>query len=291
MNQGSVFGTLFQNYGLFPTSLVLFLSAQVIAARGYNQEEKSVANAIVILAGLGFALFATFQCVDNWLYYTYSSLNNLQHGLPIGVANNDGGSVAYPYYLKVLISFILWAIGSAISFKWLHGKTKQQMKYLSIVAVAGIAIVFASDTIVNNMKDVWGRFRPYEIADKVQGAHYTPWYHLNGVNGHKSFPSGHSQTAWTALFLPFFVDRSNVKLQRIMVKATAGFGALMAISRVVIGAHFLSDVTVGSSVTILTVFVAAKLMNVHFVESDEYALSYNEAENTFGETVADTKIA
>ncbi|MDR0921467.1 MAG: phosphatase PAP2 family protein [Lactobacillales bacterium] len=267
MNQGSLFGTAFQNYGMFPKTLVLFLAGQVVAARGYKAEKKEIGALILILAGLGFALFSAFQCVDGWLYYTYSSLNNVKEGLLLGVANNDGGHpISFPYSLKVGIGLVLWLIGSGLSFKWLSGKSKEQMNYLSVVALAGVAVVFTSDTVVDTMKNLWGRFRPYEIFGSVEGAHYTPWWQINGVNGHKSFPSGHSQIGWLALYLPFFVDRKNLKLQSLLVKITAIFGLLMASSRVIIGAHFLSDVTVGSTITILIIFIASRLMNAKFVE-------------------------
>jgi membrane-associated phospholipid phosphatase len=54
------------------------------------------------------------------------------------------------------------------------------------------------------MKAFWGRMRPYEMNETW--SNFTSWLQINGVNGHKSFPSGHSQEGWVALVLPLFVS-------------------------------------------------------------------------------------
>ena len=39
--------------------------------------------------------------------------------------------------------------------------------------------------LVDNMKELWGRVRPYEIEDKA--GHFTNWLTINGNTGHSSF--------------------------------------------------------------------------------------------------------
>ncbi|MDR2771874.1 MAG: phosphatase PAP2 family protein, partial [Elusimicrobiota bacterium] len=126
--------------------------------------------------------------------------------------------------------------------------------------------VYLVSEIGEEMKTAWGRFRPYEtiagLVGNVDGSHFTPWYHLNGDTGHKSFPSGHTREAFMLLWLPFFVDRKNIKLQKIMLWIGIAYGILMAITRVRVGAHWTSDTIGGGILTIVICLIIAKVLDL-----------------------------
>ncbi|GFH40018.1 phosphatase PAP2 family protein [Pseudolactococcus insecticola] len=269
MNQNSIFGTIFQNYGLFPENLIGFIAGQIIVANGLKRDIPVISKVLLVAGGLAFAFWETLHAVDNFLFYTYSSIGNVKVGAALGAANNDGGAVAYPHSLQIVISVIIWVIGSAIAYQWLKNKTEKSLQYLTTVAIAGVAVVYLSEAIVDTMKNNWGRFRPYEIFGNVKDAHFTAFWHQNGVNGHKSFPSGHTMAGMLAAFLPFFVERKNVALQRKMTIVTIAYGVLMGLSRIRIGAHFLSDVTVSGTIVFALIFLSMQLLGYRFVEESD----------------------
>lgn len=269
MNQNSIFGTIFQNYGLIFPSIVIFMSAQIF----FHSVQMTHLNifsklSVIFLTSLA-SLYETWQAVKIALYYTVSSLNNLNNKAPIGAANNDGGSrLAMPAWYTptlILLTLCLTAIGFSLCHKWLTNKNDAEMQRLIYVALAGIVAVFAANTIVDNLKMLWGRSRPYEMNSTW--SNFTSWLQINGINGHKSFPSGHSQQGWIALFLPLFVSPEKIVKRRNVFMFSVTFGSLMAFSRLRIGAHFLSDVTVGSFISILIIYSLAHLLNEELMGS------------------------
>ncbi|MFT8938596.1 phosphatase PAP2 family protein, partial [Leuconostoc falkenbergense] len=66
--------------------------------------------------------------------------------------------------------------------------------------------------------------------------------------------------------LVFFVPRGNISAQKKMTIFGIAMGILTAMSRVRIGAHWLSDVTVSSIIVGLIIFMASRLLAAHFVE-------------------------
>ena len=74
----------------------------------------------------------------------------------------------------------------------------------------------------------------------------------------KSFPSGHSGTGMImAMFLPyfsFFFPKLKGK-ETILFYGGAAFGFLMMFSRMVVGAHFLTDTCMGSLIVIVVFYV------------------------------------
>ncbi len=263
MDQNSIFGTVFQNYSLIFPSIIIFMATQVLFYRIQKLESNAIGKfSVMFLTGVA-AIYETWQAVKTALFYTIASLNNIKHKAPIGAANNDGGgkAVSPTWYLPTLIilTLILVIIGFPLCHKWLVAKDEAEMQRLTYVALAAIVAVFAADTIVNSMKALWGRMRPYEMN---QGwTNFTSWLQINGENGHKSFPSGHSQEGWIALLLPLFVSPKLGNKRRNTFIFAVVFGTLVAISRLRLGAHFLSDVTMGSFISIVVIYAVARLLN------------------------------
>lgn len=70
------------------------------------------------------------------------------------------------------------------------------------VSLISFIVLFIGLELVDNMKELWGRVRPYELSDK--GAHFTNWLTINGNTGHSSFPSGHTGNGAFLMFLAFY---------------------------------------------------------------------------------------
>lgn len=103
-------------------------------------------------------------------------------------------------------------------------------------------LIIGPGLIVNaGFKDHWGRPRPREIVQFGGKKEFLqPWQ--KGVSGGgRSFPSGHSSAAFF-MIAPFFIyRRKKPGTARNWLIGGMIFGVLMSITRIIQGAHFLSD--------------------------------------------------
>ena len=95
----------------------------------------------------------------------------------------------------------------------------------------------------------WGRVR-FKDLDPTH-ADFTPWYVVNGVTGHFSFPSGHSAAGWLLLPLVFLAMRAPKFVQIAVLMASATWGIAVSLSRVRVGAHYASDVLFSTGVSVV----------------------------------------
>lgn len=113
---------------------------------------------------------------------------------------------------------------------------------LALMLVAGFATVWA-------IKIPWGRWTYRDILEAGDASLFTPWYLPQGSNGHFSFISGHTATAFTVMPIAYVFARSR-RLFTVAMAIAIAWGILSAISRVVIGAHFASDTLFAAGLTI-----------------------------------------
>lgn len=155
----------------------------------------------------------------------------------------------------VVITLILGALASATFFacsKALSMETVNRLKkwaFAAIVCVAAIVIVTAI------LKISWGRARYINIIEG-EGV-FTPWYIPNGNTGFKSLPSGHVALS-TAIFLliPMFKALPGMQSVEYGFMAFAPVYVLfIALSRIMGGFHFLSDVTVAMLIGFIVISI------------------------------------
>ncbi len=163
------------------------------------------------------------------------------------------------FWVRFLVGVGVSGVLTPLNFFAFRKRSRDTLKRCAVFLIlASIVAVAASGVLINVIKFLWGRPRYREMiadGDTVFAA-FTPWYHPNGftLHGHHSFPSGHTCSAAILLTLcaigeVFEQRESNRRIVAFMV----GFYILvMAYSRVVLGAHFLSDVTGGFTVGFLT---------------------------------------
>jgi undecaprenyl-diphosphatase len=126
---------------------------------------------------------------------------------------------------------IWWLVPAGVVFAV---AAKQQRHNLARWAFAVIAAVGASGIIVNGLKIVIGKSRPKLLFSDGR-LDFTPFSYGHEVN---SFPSGHATTlAAAAVVLSIAFPRARVAI------LPAAF--LLALTRVAIHAHYLSDVCAG----------------------------------------------
>ena len=149
---------------------------------------------------------------------------------------------------------------------------------------AGIGILltaFCSMAVVESIKPIWGRVRFRSMQENF--ALFTSWYQINGdkylsavplKEEVKSFPSGHSQWAGTTLSLSFLaLVNPKLKDKEPIFYGVAIFYALvLMVSRMMQGAHFLSDVTVGFGTAYIFFWIFHTLLNK--LLKQKYPLEY-----------------
>lgn len=118
-----------------------------------------------------------------------------------------------------------------------------------------VATVASSEVIVQIMKLTLGRHRPLQLYSGVE---------------QYSFPSGHATMSAVVLaYLAFLVTRRQSTGWRIAVAAIASvYVALVGMSRLYLGAHWLSDVLGGFSFGLAAVAVSAMVYSQHVLDED-----------------------
>ncbi|MCM0582651.1 phosphatase PAP2 family protein [Weissella diestrammenae] len=272
MNQRSIFGNIFQNYADTGAQTIVFVAMQIIAWVSFEHLKGDLTRYGVVLGALIFSFIEMLSALQDMLSYTFSMVSNLKQGIPMGVANNTSAVVNYPESLRWSLAIVLTLLLSMIFKIWVSRQDLATQTYLVQAALGGIVLVLVATTTINDMKTLWGRYRPYEMTTMGHLSNFTPWYHLNGANGHNSFPSGHTMSGWLYLYLTFFVPRQTVKWQLRLTWFGLAMGILTALSRVRIGAHWLSDVTVSSLLVGLMIVLISRVIQAHFVESNQSLL-------------------
>lgn len=170
------------------------------------------------------------------------------------------------HYLGIKSGFGLIALSSIFIIVAFFAASKldtTQKAAIRRAAFIGIFLILFAIISVNIIKVLWGRQRFRSMQDDMTV--FTHWYNRQTfASGEefKSFPSGHSANSavimWITL-LPTFIK--SLKGKETILK-TIAFGWILCVmaSRIMAGAHFLSDVTVGTFCTFAGFLILCKLI-------------------------------
>lgn len=134
-----------------------------------------------------------------------------------------------------------------------HRKTAWLIVALLVVEIVGVQLI----------KTLWGRPRFWSVSNG--DASFVPWYIISGPaksNMYKSFISGHTANAMMMIALYLFPKPENQSLRNKLLVFGLVWGALVGLSRVFLGQHYLTDVTFGGVFTIIAFFGLKKLLKV-----------------------------
>lgn len=232
MNRASLYGRLFEVLGEIPA--VLFTSFNFALMTAYlskctplRSKDKTLA-ALTVIGCVGTAIFT---CVGT-AKYIYGS----------------------PLHLMAVIYAIAVALAIAFFFLMAAVFTSEDSlrKYFGIAKSCALAAILTL-VIIWAFKLTWGRLRPRDggITD------FTAWYLPQWFTGDFSFPSGHTANAAVIFSVTYyfrFLGNKAKKLVPLFYIMLTVWLALVAFSRVVVGAHFLSDVLFGSAITLAIVY-------------------------------------
>lgn len=147
----------------------------------------------------------------------------------------------YVVVIMIVINLLTFVILRKVS---VHSWRKHERFIWFILAVFLSALI-----ITFTIKQCWGRVRFREML--TDSSQFTQWYLPQVFSGHHSFPSGHTTVMSVCLCsLYYYKDHEPLREVSWGIKCCVLLLILaMMISRMIMGAHFLSDVLGGFTVT------------------------------------------
>lgn len=239
INRSSLFGEFFNLFGELPANLGLLIGTTLLMIT--RKRDNKILSALGLVLGTLFMGLFSFLASFTAIHYIYEF--------------DEAGMPSY-----MMIVALIVALGLAIATPMLLGKIGiEKLKRFRSHAGLLIGLVICEILIVNVLKIIWARPRMRSI-DSIEQFKY--WYQINGpMNSEefKSFPSGHTANGFVMLAYSMFVPAIDRKKTMGMIGFATLWGICVALSRVILGAHFLSDVVVGGYVTIVAFYVLRML--------------------------------
>ena len=250
---GNTIATIVTTIGLYPffASVVLFLGVifERVSHGDMGQLAKGALRVVVAVAALAIGFFGSYYLVDK------DCLGGL---IPSLVKNNVAiGGVGLVCVLP------LFLVGY-------RQATRNDDKTLLKRALSLVALAVAAFLVMQAAKGIFNRPRYRVVAQGLAGVNFVPWYHISpnpsdlmathglAKNEFTSFPSGHailsSSTMYILLALSWLYPQLREKRVTLIVAAFV-FCCVIIFSRMVLGAHYLSDVAAGALIGMLFVFL------------------------------------
>ncbi|MFW9947448.1 MAG: phosphatase PAP2 family protein [Candidatus Odinarchaeota archaeon] len=153
--------------------------------------------------------------------------------LLLGIFDNDNTDISLG--ISLIILPLMYLITT-----W----NKDWKSYRKVASIISILAIINPLLLVQLIKLFWGRVRFKDLAIGP----YTPWFIPRGITGNFSFPSGHAAMGWMFLPLLIIVQNKKIKfpLKLTLLIGIIGWGMFVAMSRVIVGAHYCSDVLFSS---------------------------------------------
>ena len=235
-NRGSFFAEFFKIFGELPLTLMSVLAA-LIKVFNYYDEKKMIKSTLFGLLSILFAMMLGFQIPH------YLDINSIVLSIAIILG-------------VMVLSFIL-----------INKMDLNRRKELDNFANIVLLTAFLSILVINVIKIFWGRMRFFKMVELNDYSNFTPWYLAQSIaesDVYKSFPSGHSANAAIVLLINYLYLNSKHENKVFVFSSMWLF--LVQISRIVDGAHFMSDVAMGGLIAILI-----QMMLVKRLSDDKYA--------------------
>ncbi len=183
-------------------------------------------------------------------------------------AAEHSGQPANTSWYIILILILVSCLFNLMMFFIFKRFKKETIKKLLLFAIIIIFSIMFANLITQGIKIIFGRIRFRTMNYKNDFSLYTPWYKVNFrtsipegdmVEWYKSFPSGHTTAAgsiFTTTILCDMFKKLNTKLFKILFWFISIFYVfIVALSRIIVGAHFFTDVLFGAGISLGVFFL------------------------------------
>lgn len=248
------FGRFFEVVGEIPLYLFICYAMSVIFWNGVYFGKGAVRIAACAISAVAIAFLCYFipHRVNEYMGELGSAIESKWAPIALGTASG------------VLIGGISLV---GVMFTGRENIRKQLSFAVVILAVAVCSQVFTQGLKIINKRVRYRTINMYGVTDSISPrSWFTPWYHINGYpdsfkaiaelageDAVKSFPSGHTTAAgitYTLIALPFVFEKLDNKWGKTaMLLIGLLYTGIVAVARIVMGAHYFSDVLIGGSVS------------------------------------------
>lgn len=162
--------------------------------------------------------------------------------------------------INILLSLTFSILLSVITIYLFSNIKKETRDNIKDIAILAIIVSVVSFVCVEIIKYTWGRVRFRDLS--YDYSEFTKLFHINGINGNKSFPSGHTNAGTSILILSMLTPRlTNKKWIKYLVTTLCFiYIIVLAVSRIVVSAHYASDVLVGFVVGFTTIYITHMIL-------------------------------
>ena len=264
------FGATLEAVGSTPIYIMLAFAFEILFWHAMYNRKGALKALLACVAQIAAAVSA-YVMFDDTLGYIKKHL----------VLMDDPEGLHTGVYLKLTCLFfaVLVAFAAAFAVKNFSEESINKLVGFSVATI----VVAALPTIIINLgvKGIVGRIRYRAMNVYPDNADYgfaafARWYEVNGqwmdkqtltslfnsTDALKSFPSGHTAAAGVSYALVMLNDAlgiKNKKARALLWIIPVAVTGTVAISRIVVGAHFFSDVLVGGTLAFVTMIIAREI--------------------------------
>lgn len=248
----SFFGIIMSGICELPVCFALALGGSLLII-GRNKENKTYVVLSFIFGIIAMVVGA---------YYVYDTFLDIA---------KFSSTQNFELLIRILgIVFALLFVGVTVLLSFKFTKNYEDKKKLFICGFYLLIIVCLVAALATGFKYLWSRPRPrYIFIEENPEDLFHPLWILNPFkalkdgDNFKSFPSGHTTYASLGMFvfpLLGFLFNKDKKINIILFYIGLLWALLAALSRIVAGAHFLSDVSFGLIIASCSTLLINKIM-------------------------------
>lgn len=254
-----LFGVLFECIGCAPPYLVGIISLEIVFVYTVRFMKSGRAKVLVeSLLQIACAVAYYVLVLDVFDY-------NFRH------YRLEGDKPAFMRVELIFLALLLTAL-TALAVNNLPDEIVK--KFPRFAYAVALAIIF-STLFVTIIKEPFGRVRYRAMNYAGDFSYYTRWYVLSGQpdkewmketfsssDACRSFPSGHTQSTamiFCIVMLRELFDIKSKKITAVLWTVSIVWTACVALSRIMVGAHYFSDVLMGGTIGFLSVIIAREI--------------------------------
>lgn len=213
-----------------------------------------IAAPVMLLSGVNFICWNSNQIrPSKW----YNVVDEIAILIAIGlILVNCGGFRGW--WQEIIIGVIYFSLYLLIQLRG-HKMSWQQRKHLEKIIVMAFAAAIIMLILVEILKNLSGRprFRDLESLND-----FVWWHRWNPWSSGRSLPSGHTANSCATVGVALAARMCRDKWKRIVIGALPiVYLLIMAVSRVVMGAHFASDVFISLGLVVVVWAIVCKIFH------------------------------